>query len=135
MKSKTRTILIPSAMALVLGASLIAVPSKAIASDRVLQVVAVQVEPGELDTYLGKIKQLNEITKRLGTQGTTRVWRATLAGDATGTVVVGLEFPSLAAFAETSKKLQADAEWQKLIDSLAGIRTLVSQSLYEEISP
>ena len=135
MKSKTRVILIPIAMALVLGASLVAVPSKAIASDAVLQVVAVQVEPGELDTYLGKIKQLNEITKRLGTQGTTRVWRATLAGDATGTVVVGLEFPSLAAFAEASKKLQADAEWQKLIDSLAGIRTLVSQSLYEEISP
>jgi len=135
MKSKIRAISMTITMVLALGTSLAALPSDTLASDSVLQVVAVQVKPGKLDAYAGKVKQLNAITKRLGTQATMRMWRATMAGDATGSVIVGLEFPSLSAFAEASEKLQADAEWQKLIAGLDDIRTLVSQSLYEEISP
>src|SRR3990172_12156021 len=84
-------------------------------ANTVLQVTAVQVKAGQMDAYLAKVKQLTAINKRLGTAVTTRVWEATLAGDGTGTVVVGIEYPSLAAFAENSTKVQADPEGQKLI--------------------
>ena len=114
----------------------LAFPSLAAAdSNTVLQVTAVQVKAGQMDAYLAKVKQLQAITKRLGTPGTTRVWEATLAGDGTGTVAVGVEYPSLAAYAESTTKVSADAEWQKLIAGLDDMRTVVSRSLYRERTP
>ena len=50
-------------------------------------------------------------------------------------MVVGIEYPSLAAFAENSTKVQADPEWQKLIAGLDDVRTVVSRSLYRERTP
>jgi hypothetical protein len=114
----------------------LALPSLAAAdSNTVLQVTAVQVKPGQMDAYLAKVKQLQAILKRLGTSGTTRVWEATLAGDGTGTVAVGVEYPSLAAYAESTTKVSADAEWQKLMAGLDDMRTVVSRSLYRERTP
>ncbi len=114
----------------------LSVPSAAFAdANTVLQVTAVQVKPGQMDAYLAKVKQLQGITKRLGTPGTTRVWEATLAGDGTGTVVVGVEYPSLAAYAESTTKVQADAEWKTLMAGLDDLRTVVSRSLYRERTP
>ena len=83
------------------------------AQDTVLQIVAVQVKSGKLDDYLEKIAKLQAISDRLQAGGTLRVWQATLAGDGAGTIVVGIEYPSLTAFAENSGKIEADAEWTK----------------------
>ncbi len=114
----------------------LALPSLATAdSNTVLQVTTVQVKAGQMDAYLAKVKQLQAIIKRLGTSGTTRVWEATLAGDGTGTVAVGVEYPSLAAYAEGTTKVSADAEWQKLMAGLDDLRTVVSRSLYRERTP
>jgi NIPSNAP len=114
----------------------LALPSLAAAdSNTVLQVTAVQVKPGQMDAYLAKVKQLQAIIKRLGTPGTTRVWEATLAGDDSGTVVVGVEYPSLAAYAESTSKVSADPEWQKMMAGLDDMRTVVSRSLYRERTP
>jgi hypothetical protein len=114
----------------------LALPSLAAAdSNTVLQVTAVQVKPGQMDAYLAKVKQLQAILKRLGTSGTTRVWEATLAGDGTGTVAVGVEYPSLAAYAESTSKVSADAEWQKMMAGMDDLRTVVSRSLYRERTP
>ena len=111
----------------------LALPSLAAAdSNTVLQVTTVQVKAGQMDAYLAKVKQLQAIIKRLGTSGTTRVWEATLAGDGTGTVVVGVEYPSLAAYAESTTKVSADSEWKAMIASLDDMRTVVSRSLYRE---
>jgi hypothetical protein len=104
-------------------------------SNTVLQVTAVQVKPGQMDAYLAKVKQLQGIMKRLGGSTTTRVWEATIAGDDSGTVVVGVEYPSLAAYAENTAKVSADAEWQKMMAGLDGMRTVVSRSLYRERTP
>jgi hypothetical protein len=104
-------------------------------SNTVLQVTAVQVKPGQMDAYLAKVKQLQAIMKRLGGSSTTRVWEATIAGDDSGTVVVGVEYPSLAAYAESTAKVSADAEWQKMMADLDGMRTVVSRSLYRERTP
>ena len=53
-----------------------------------------------------------------------------MAGPQTGTVAVGLVHPSLAAYAENTDKLNADAEASQLLAGLDEIRTLVSTSLF-----
>jgi hypothetical protein len=100
------------------------------ATGSVLQGVLVRVNPGKLDAYLQQIEALKKVQQRLGTSGTTRVWQSTLGGEATGTVAVAIVHPSLAAFAENTTKLQADAEWQRIVGGLDSIRTVVSQSLF-----
>ena len=120
---------------LLLGALLaMGIPTSA-SAESVLQVVAVEVAPGKLDAYLAKVKQLQAVMTRLGSAGTLQVWQATLAGDNTGTVVVGIEHESLAAFADSTAKVSADPEWQSLVSGLDGIRTLLSSSLYRELTP
>jgi hypothetical protein len=84
----------------------------------VLQAVAVDVAPGKLDTYLERVKQLQGVITRLGSKAQMRAWRSTLSGEQTGTVFVTLEFPNLAAFADTTSKTGADPEWQKIIGGL-----------------
>jgi hypothetical protein len=103
--------------------------------DTVLQVVAVEVEAGKLDKYVESVSKFNGIAKRLGLEASLRIWEATMAGTNTGTVIVGVLFPNLAAFAEASVKLDADSEWQKLISDLDDIRKIVSNSLYQELTP
>jgi hypothetical protein len=66
---------------------------------------------------------------------TMRAWRATFAGDATGAVIVGLEYPgSLADFATAWQKIQEDKSVSKWLSGLSGLRRIVSDSLYNEIS-
>jgi hypothetical protein len=101
----------------------------------VLQSVSVRVKPGRLDDYLTKIDKLRNISERLGTSNTMRVWQATAAGEATGTVVVGLIYKDLAAYAADSTKIQADSEWQKLVAGLDGMRTIVSSGLARNVGP
>jgi hypothetical protein len=100
-----------------------------------LQAVLVRVKPGKLDAYLGEVKKLNAIQKRLGVETVVRAWQASIAGENTGTVIVGLEYASLAAFADASTKTQNDGEWTSLIGGLDGLRTLLSSGLYREIKP
>ena len=119
----------------VLGLALaLGISSGAAAQNAVLQAVAVQVQPGQLDTYLERIKSLQGVMQRVGSAGTLRAWRATLAGPASGTVFVAIAYPSLSAFAESTSKVQGDAEWRKLIAGLDAIRTIQSSSLYRSVS-
>ncbi len=101
----------------------------------VLQTVSVRVKPGRLDDYVAKIEKLRKISKRLGASNTMRVWQATAAGEATGTVVVGLIYKDLATYAADSTKIQGDAEWQKLVAGLDKMRTVVSVGLARNVGP
>jgi hypothetical protein len=101
----------------------------------ILQTVSVQVKPGRLDDYVAKIEQLRKISERLGTSNTMRVWRATAAGEATGTVVVGVIYKDLATYAADSTKIQGDPEWQKLVAGLDEMRTIVSTALARNVGP
>jgi len=102
----------------------------AAASGSVLQGVLVRVKPGQLDAYVQRIAELKGVLERVGASSNIRVWQATLAGQTTGTVAVGIIHPSLAAYAENTAKLQNDDEAAKLLAGLDAIRTVVSSSLF-----
>lgn len=110
-------------------------PEGDVATGSVLQTVVVQVKPGRLDDYVAKIEKLRGISERLGTTPTMRVWQATVAGDATGSVVVGIVYPDLATYAADSTKIQSDSEWQKLVGGLDDMRTIVSTGLSRNVGP
>jgi hypothetical protein len=101
----------------------------------VLQTVFVRVKPGRLDDYVARIEKLRKISERLGTSSTMRVWQATAAGEATGTVVVGLIYKDLTTFAADSTKIQSDSEWQKIVGGLDDMRTIVSMGLARNVGP
>lgn len=65
-------------------------------------------------------------------EGLTRVWQAKFAGPDAGAMVVSIEFPSMASFAEADAKEHASAEYQNWLKGLDKIRKIVSDSLYTE---
>ncbi len=121
--------------AVIFAATLVPMSARAADAQAVLQVIAVKVT-GDRQVYLGKIKTLQGISKRLGL-APARVWRATLAGENTDVIYVATEYPSLAAMAESQGKLTADAEASKLLRDIdaSGIRTVVDRSLMVDDTP
>jgi hypothetical protein len=105
----------------------------ATASGSVLQGVLLKVNPGQLDTYLQRVAELRKIQEQIGSSGQMRIWQATLAGTATGTVAVGIIHPSLTEYAANTEKINASAEAQAILNGLDDIRTLESTSLF--VSP
>ena len=128
---RVRCLLLVAAFALTL------LPVAALAADppKVLQVISVKVT-GDRQVYLGKLKVLQGITKRLGLPP-ARVWRATLAGENTDLIYVATEYQSLAAMADAQGKLTADAEASKLLRDIdtSGIRAVVDRSLMVDDTP
>jgi hypothetical protein len=122
------------ALGLALALGLAAWSSPAAAAP-VVQVVTVKVNPGMLDQYLAETKKLQGVLARLESKGTMRVWNTTQGGTDTGTVLVGVEYPDMAAWAADSPRIQADAEWKKIVAGLATVRTVMSSAIWRDISP
>ena len=101
----------------------------------VLMAVTVEVAPGRMQDYQKVVKQLQGVLTRLGGGATTRMWNVTAGGPDSGSTVVGVQYPNAAAWASLSEKIRQDAEWQKLVAGLDGIRTLKSISLLKDITP
>lgn len=111
-------------------------PATALAAGpAVLQVISVEVK-GDRDAYYAQVKSLQTVAKRLGVPA-VRVWRASLAGEDADTIYITTEYESLAAMAAAQDKVQADAEWNKLLRALdaSGIRTVVGRSLLVDDTP
>jgi hypothetical protein len=95
----------------------------------------VMVDTDDAAAYTAQLKEGSRLIKKVAPKMTMRAWRATFAGNATGAVIVGLEYPgSLADFATAWEKIQADKSVSKWLSGLSGLRTIVSDSLYNEIS-
>lgn len=124
---------IAAILALALGFGSLALPLSA-AAEPLIQAVTVKVTPGKLEQYRQELKKIRAIQTRLGSKGTMRVWNITSGGADAGQVLVGLEYPDAASWAADSGKMQADAEWQKVQAGLVGIRTVVSNSIWRDIS-
>jgi hypothetical protein len=96
--------------------------------------LAVRVE-GDPSAYLALLPKFEAAFKRLGTPA-ARIWQATLAGEGTGTILITTAYPSLAAYEEAQKKLDADAEFQSLRQQAEGTgRKIVSSLLVRERTP
>ena len=111
-------------------------PAAALAAGpAVLQVISVEVK-GDRNAYYAQVKSLQAVAKRLGVPA-VRVWRASLAGEDADTIYIATEYESLAAMAAAQEKVQADAEWNKLLRALdaSGIRTVVGRSLLVDDTP
>jgi len=120
---------------LALAVGWVAVPQSAVAAQPVVQVVTVKVNPGKLEQYRQELKKVRGVLTRLGSKATMRVWNTTMGGTDAGQILVGLEYPDQATWGADAGKLQADAEWQKIQAGLSGIRTVVSNSIWRDISP
>ncbi|MFY9844958.1 MAG: hypothetical protein WAK23_17750 [Terriglobales bacterium] len=70
--------------------------------------------------------------KSLGVQAQTRVWQARFAGPETGAVVVSIEYPSMAAFADAVAKTNASSDYKTWLKGLDKVRKIVSDSLHSE---
>jgi hypothetical protein len=130
---------VPSIRRLVLLALLgiALLPAAALAAGpKVLQVISVKVSSGDRDAYYAQVKSLQAVSKRLGMPA-ARVWRASLAGEDADTIYIATEYESLAAMGAAQDKVQADAEWTKLLRALdaSGIRTVVGRSLMVDETP
>ncbi len=104
-------------------------------SGPVLTITTVEVKPGKLEDYRKRVADAQGMVERLGLSMRLRMWRATIAGQATGSIVIGFEHPDLNAFVNDRAKMQADEEWRRFIAGLDAVRTLGGTSLYREITP
>jgi hypothetical protein len=131
--TSTRTLAIATALAVVSFTA--APPAVAAHHEPVIQVVTVKVAAGKLESYLQEVKKLSAVLTRVASSGKLRMWQATAAGPDTGEVLVGIEYPNAAAWATDSTKVQNDAEWQKIVAGLDGLRTLASIAVWRDVSP
>ncbi len=103
---------------------------------KALQVVAVDVKAKNQAEYLEKLAKAKAIFERLGLPA-FRVWQPTLAGPNTGGLAIGIEYADMTSLAAGQLKLQADAEWQKWVESRQkwDKSDVTSNSLLIEITP
>jgi hypothetical protein len=115
------------ALALVAGLGLLGSAAQA----EVLRVVVVKAQdaPG----YVKEIERGRGLFKKAGSPVVLRVWRAQYAGTDTGAVVVSAEYPDLVALAKDSEKMVTDPELRAWLAGLDKFRTIVSDSIYNEL--
>jgi len=105
----------------------------AVADDHsTLRVVAVQTD--DIGAYVAQLSEGKKLIQAIDSKFTVRVWQATFAGEATGAVIVGVSYPgSFGDFAMAWEKMTADHGVAAWLGGLSGLRTIVSDSLYNEL--
>jgi hypothetical protein len=96
----------------------------------ILRVVVVKTD--DPAAYAQELDKGRQVMKGLGIQAVTRVWQARFAGPEAGSVVVSIEYPNMAAFADAVAKTNASSEYQAWLKGLDKLRKIVSDSLYSE---
>ena len=97
----------------------------------VMRVIVVQTD--NPSAYIKEVLETGRAhLKRLESTGNLRIWRAKYAGSDAGSVIVAIEFPSLAALAVDDKKTAADPALGAWVRGLDKMRKIVSDSLYSE---
>lgn len=94
----------------------------------------VVVETNDAPAYVTELKQGSKLLNKVDSKFVMRAWRGTFAGNATGAVVVALEYPgSFGDFAQAWDKALADSSIANWLAGLSGLRKIISDSLYEEM--
>jgi hypothetical protein len=97
----------------------------------VMRVVVVQTS--DAAAYSKELAQVQAHMTRLGGTAAIRSWRARFAGSDTGSIVVSVEYKDMAEFAAIDAKMRADAANVATMKNMEQIRTIVSDSIYEEL--
>jgi hypothetical protein len=98
-----------------------------------LRVVRVQTD--DVAAYIAQLSEGKKLINAVNDRFTIRAWQATFAGEATGSVIVGVEYPgSFGEFAVAWEKLVADPKVGSWLGGLSSLRSIVSDSLYNEFS-
>lgn len=102
------------------------------AGPAVTRVIVVQT--ADVAAYMHELNALQAIYKKAGQSIKLRVWRATYAGPDAGSIVVAVEFADLAALAKTNDTARSNSEIAAEMKKIGGMRKIVSDSLYEEVT-
>jgi hypothetical protein len=95
----------------------------------------VSVSTSDVGAYVAELGEGKKMMAKLTPKMVMRAWQATFAGQETGAVIVSLEYPgSMSAFATAWEKTLADKKMAAWLQGLGGLRELVSDSLYRELS-
>lgn len=95
----------------------------------------VQVHTDDAGAYVAQLSEGRKLITASDQKFIIRAWQATFAGEAAGAVIVAVEYPgSFGDFAMAWDKLVADPSVAKWLGGLSGLRTIVSDSLYKELS-
>lgn len=97
----------------------------------VMRVVVVQTT--DVAAYTKELAQVQAHMTRLGGTATIRAWRARFAGSDTGSIVVSVEYKDMAEFAAIDAKMRDDAANVATMKNMDAIRTIISDSLYDEL--
>lgn len=109
-------------------------PSSRTAIDSpVLRVLVIKTD--NLDHYAAEIAKGQAMITAKGARATLRVWRARFAGPEAGSVIVTVEYPSLQAYVDTERTMNADAEYVAWYRALGKRRAVVSDSLFDGVEP
>jgi hypothetical protein len=120
--------------AVLAGLALLLISAQALAAEPVVMRVIV-VETADVSAYMHEVTTLSSLSKKAGMPMTLRVWKARFAGPNTGTVVVSVEYPNLAALAKNDAALGSNADLMAQMKKVAALRKIVSDSIYEEQTP
>ena len=88
----------------------------------------------DLAAYAAAIAEGQEILSGLGSDAVIRVWQSRFAGEQAGTVVASIEWPSMSAMAEDDELMASSPEMAEWLAGLGELRTIVADSLYQEIT-
>jgi hypothetical protein len=93
------------------------------------------VQAPDLGAYLHEVDALRGEFKKAGLAVTVRVWRARFAGPEAGTVVVSIGMADLMTLAKLDDLQKSNAEIAATMGRIGKLRKIVSDSLYDELSP
>ena len=109
--------------------------SIAAAADDSSTLRVVRVQTDDVGAYIAQLTEGKKLINAVNDKFTIRAWQATFAGDATGSIIVGVEYPgSFGEFAVAWEKLVADPKVGAWLSGLSTLRAITSDTLYNEFS-
>ena len=115
--------------------SLTIVLSMSAVADDTSTLRVVRVQTDDVGAYIAQLSEGKKLINAVNDRFTIRAWQATFAGEATGSVIVGVEYPgSFGEFAVAWEKLVADPKVGSWLGGLSSLRSIVYDSLYNEFS-
>ena len=102
------------------------------AEPKIARIIVVQTTDAK--AYVREVASLQGMFKKAGQQVTIRVFRAVYAGPEAGTIVVAVEVPNWAALGAINALQSSNAEISAEMQKIGGLRKIVSDSVYEELT-